>query len=711
MTLLPRIALTTSLILLLLFETSAHSQTFRWDNPVDGSWSDTSMWDPIGTPNTSTHNVVFDAAGGNANQIYVIDYSGLNLSINQILWTDPGAILNIQTTNSSDASLSLGSDMTVHGTLRLLSDFDGRDVSLTRAGMIAIGATGSLEIGGFSTASNTFRNLRADTFINNGSVNVFQNARLNQGNGVYTNNNSFQVNSAVSLTFGVNNTFNQDAGTFDNQGTFRFDGDILNFNAGNFTGNAIELNNSTFNNSSTGTGTFNLTGGNSYSGNVDTGQFLNLDATSTANTSATVVADFTNFSTINLTSDFDGRDVALIRAGSFTNATNGVINFNGTSTAATTDRNLQIDSFVNDGTVNIDQDTRFNRGNGTYTNNNNINVASGKSLTFGVNNTFNQDAGTFDNQGTFGFDNDTLNFNGGNFTGNDIQLNSSTLNNLATGTATFNMTGGNLYQGDLNVGQFLNLDATAAGSTSATAVADFTNFSTINLTSDFDARDVSLTRAGSFTNAAGAIINFNGTSTATTTDRNLQVDSFVNNGTINVDQNTRFNRGNGTYTNNNTINVATGKSLTFGVNNTFNQDAGTFDNQGALRFDGDTLNFNGGNFIGNAIELNGSTLNNLATGTATFNLTGGNFYQGDLNVGQFLNLDATSIANTSATVVTDFTNFSTINLTSDFDARDVTLTRAGSFTNAAGAIINFNGTSTATTTDRNLQIDSCRRHR
>ncbi|MEL7500826.1 MAG: hypothetical protein AAFN77_24760, partial [Planctomycetota bacterium] len=212
-------------------------------------------------------------------------------------------------------------------------------------------------------------------------------------------------------------------------------------------------------------------------------------------------------------------------------------------------------SFVNNGTINIDQNTRFNRGNGTYTNNNTINVAAGKSLTFGVNNTFNQDAGTFDNQGTLRFDGDTLNFNGGNFTGNDIQLNSSTLNNLATGTATFNMTGGNMYQGDLNVGQFLNLDATSAGGTSATAVADFTNFSTINLTSDFEARDVTLTRAGSFTNAAGAIINFNGTSTATTTDRNLQVDSFVNNGTINVDQTARFNRGNGVYTNNSTINV------------------------------------------------------------------------------------------------------------------------------------------------------------
>ncbi|MEL7500788.1 MAG: hypothetical protein AAFN77_24560, partial [Planctomycetota bacterium] len=90
-----------------------------------------------------------------------------------------------------------------------------------------------------------------------------------------------------------------------------------------------------------------------------------------------------------------------------------------------------------------------------------------------------------------------------------------------------------LYQGDLNVGQFLNLDATSAGGTSATAVADFTNFSTINLTSDFDARDVLLTRAGSITNAAGAIINFNGTSTATTTDRRINSE-LINAGLIDV---------------------------------------------------------------------------------------------------------------------------------------------------------------------------------
>ena len=54
----------------------------------------------------------------------------------------------------------------------------------------------------------------------------------------------------------------------------------------------------------------------------------------------------------------------------------------------------------------------------------------------------------------------------------------------------------------------------------------------------------------------------------------------------------------------------------------FSQDGGTFDNQGFLLFDSDTLNCNGGNFTGNSIDLHNSILNNNTTGTGVFNLTG-----------------------------------------------------------------------------------------
>ncbi len=394
--------------------------------------------------------------------------------------------------------------------------------------------------------------------------------------------------------------------------------------------------------------------------------------------------------------------MSLVRNGTITNAAGGTLNFGGTSSNNATDRRLQADVFVNDGVVNINQFANFDKTDGVYTNNNQINIAAGSRLQFGNNNTFNQNGGTFDNQGNLTFDHDTLNFNGGNFTGNTINLRNSTLNNNTTGTGVFNLTGTTNYSGDLVAGQLLNLNAIGGLAQVTTLGADFTNHSTVNLDSFADGVDVSLVRNGTITNAAGGTLNFGGTSSNNATDRRLQADVFVNDGVVNINQFANFDKTDGVYTNNNQINIAAGSRLQFGNNNTFNQNGGTFDNQGNLTFDHDTLNFNGGNFTGNTINLRNSTLSigTGSVGTGNFVLTGNNTFSGDLANDQTLHVLVVPGVAATTTATSDFINASQITLTSDIDGVDARFVRDGLVTISASGSVVFDGTSTNPATDR-----------
>jgi hypothetical protein len=654
-----------------------------------------SNWSPADVPDMNTEIARFNAGGS-----YEISHFGGSTMIGGIDWTDIGATLTIGATPSSSSFMAIGSDFTINGTLNMTSNVTGVGVTLTNSGTVtnAVGASVN-----FNGTSNVVRNFNVGEFLSDGIVNVDGNTRFGTTNTVVTNNNAINIASGATLDFGNNATFNQDDGTLDNQGTFAFSNDTLNFNGGNFTGNAIELFSSTLNNNSTGTGVFNLTGSfNFYSGDLVAGQELNLLATPSFTHGTTATADFTNFSTLNMTSNAAGIGVTLTRNGTITNEVGGTINLDGTSAAL---RQVNVNTFDNDGIVNVDGNTRFGTTNTVVTNNNAINIASGKTLDFGNNATFNQDGGTLDNQGTFAFSNDTLNYNGGNFTGNAVELFSSTLNNNSTGTGVFNLTGSfNFYSGDLVAGQELNLLATPSFTHGTTATADFTNFSTLNMTSNTAGIGVTLTRNGTITNAAGGTISLDGTSTAL---RQLNVSIFDNLGTVSVEGNTRFAATNTVVTNSNAINIASGTSLDFGNSATFNQNGGTLDNQGTFAFSSDILNFNGGNFTGNAVELFNSTLNNNATGTGVFNMTGSfNFYSGDLVAGQELNLLATPSFTHSTTATADFTNFSTLNMTSNAAGIGVTLTRNGTITNAAAGTINLDGTSTSASRSIVATIDN-----
>ena len=660
--------------------------TYDWIGG-NGFWTSTANWSGGGGFPGANDTARFSAGG-----TYVISSTGTR-TVGAIDWVDSGANFHVFSDSLNSAFFTVNDDFTINGTLELTSDDNVFSV-LRREGTITNAASGIINMNGNSSTVQRF--LRADLFVNNGTVNVDGSSQFDETDGVFTNNASVVVADGATLSFGSSNVFNQDAGTFNNQGGFLFASDTLNFNGGSFTGNPVQLSNSTLNNDTTGTGTFDLFGANSYRGDLDPNQFLNLRSNSTASQFTLASADFTNRSIINIESN-DNVFSVLRREGTITNAASGIINMNGNS--STVQRFLRADLFVNNGTVNVDGSSQFDETGGVFTNNASVVVADGATLSFGSSNVFNQDAGTFNNQGGFLFASDTLNFNGGSFTGNPIQLSNSTLNNDTTGTGTFDLFGANSYRGDLDPNQFLNLRSNSTASQFTLASADFTNRSIINIESNDNVFSV-LRREGTITNAASGIINMNGNSS--TVQRFLRADLFVNNGTVNVDGSSQFDETDGVFTNNASVVVADGATLSFGSSNVFNQDAGTFNNQGGFLFSSDTLNFNGGSFTGNPIQLSNSTLNNDTTGTGTFDLFGANSYRGDLDPNQFLNLRSNSTASQFTLASADFTNRSIINIESNDNVFSV-LRREGTITNAASGIINMNGNSS--TVQRFLRAD------
>jgi len=62
--------------------------------------------------------------------------------------------------------------------------------------------------------------------------------------------------------------------------------------------------------------------------------------------------------------------------------------------------------------------------------------------------TFNQDANSLTNLGTFNLTRATFNFNGGTVTGNPPIINAGTLNNSSGGSGTFILRGSGAYSGD-----------------------------------------------------------------------------------------------------------------------------------------------------------------------------------------------------------------------------------------------------------------------
>ncbi|MBN1911512.1 MAG: PEP-CTERM sorting domain-containing protein [Pirellulales bacterium] len=396
-----------------------------------------------------------------------------------------------------------------------------------------------------------------------------------------------------------------------------------------------------------------------------------------------------NSGTITMDSASGSYSCALdVTSGTLANLGAGVINI---EPGAGGSRYLRA-NLTNDGTVNVNTVTQFIESNGVYTNNGQLNVAANKSVTIsGSNQTFNQNGGTLNLTGALAVSNATFNYNGGTIVGtpilNDIMF---SIAPAATNPAIFEIRGTSTLTSNINAGQIVALFGNSIGGhATLTSPTGFTNAGTLNLTSAnggySSILDITI---GTLTNAAGGNLTF---SPGTGGTRQLRA-SLLNEGTVHVNTDTTFLESNGTYTNQGTLNIHAGKTLTINVKGqTFNQDAGLLDINGALSLYNLTFNYNGGTIVGTP-SLNDASLSIAPTATnpASFVLSGINGLSSDIHPGQSVALIGNSSGGHAILYSLGFTNAGTLTLSStDGGYSSEFHTETGTLTNAATGVLDI----------------------
>ncbi len=594
----------------------------------------------------------------------------------------------------------------------------------TNSGMITLQSVANGQGAHFNVTSGTLTNAGTLNFnpdptaagsrsmsanlINNGTVNVNNSVTFSKSSGTYTNNNAFNIAADQTLTInGSSQVFTQAGGTLAVDGTFNLISATFNFDdspdvAGSsvVTGTPV-LMFATLNigAGSTGAATFSMRGSSTFSGNIAAGQTILVQGDS-SNSAATLTAanGFTNAGTITLEtlSSTSSSNLAVSHATeSLTNAATGIINVNtGTGGSRTIAANL-----VNNGTVNLNESTTFTKSSGSYTNNGDFNLADGKTLVInGSSQAFHQNGGSLDLLGTtalFDLTSAAFNFNGGTVTGTP-RLTAAALNIGASSTAaaTFSMRSSSTLSGNIAAGQTVLVQGdNNNGAGTLTVASSFSNSGTLTLESvagNASSSNFTLT-SGTLTNAAGGVFNSNAGGGGTrTVSANL-----INNGTVNINESTTFTKSSGSYTNNNTFNIASGEALTInGSSQVFTQAGGTLAATGLFDMTSAAFNFNGGTVTGTpklaAVAL---SIGNGSTGAGTFSMRQSSSLSGDVAAAQTILIQGDSTFGAAMlTAGSSFTNAGTITLQSVDNAQAVTLvvSSGGTLTNAASGVINVN---------------------
>ena len=392
----------------------------------------------------------------------------------------------------------------------------------------------------------------------------------------------------------------------------------------------------------------------------------------------------------------------------------GTLTNDGTLTGASLGLNGSVTNAA-DGTITV-TDTTVTYGAsgnaaGTFTNDGSFNVSStGIFSVVGNNDTFVNDGGTIDNQGTFTLSSGTgqaFTQCAGTTTGNPIQFingNGVALTFNGTGSSSFvvlSNAAGNTITGDIASGQTVNLKQSALEAGTLTATDSFANHGTISGESHAElivpagdtltnnatitmpaAVNTVFTISGSVTNSSTGTISAQGTSGS----------SLIFDGT------------GATLTNQGTIDVAVNDSILFeGNSETVDNSAGTIDNLGTYELTGGTgqaFTQGAGTTTGNPIEFangNGVALTFNGTGASSFDVLGnasGNTITGDIASGQTVTLQQIALESGTLTATASFTNKGTINsqssTTLNIPSGD-TLTNSGLVSIPAGSTMTLTG--------------------
>jgi hypothetical protein len=266
-------------------------------------------------------------------------------------------------------------------------------------------------------------------------------------------------------------------------------------------------------------------------------------------------------------------------------------------------------------------------------------------------------------------------FTGGGFNGPGGLINRATFDAIGPvdiSTASFTQEGQ------------LNILATGSFNSTLSRSGAMSNTGTISMTSTA-ATASTLSVSGTLTNNGFLNSEVGGGG-----GRFLSVDELVNNGQLSINADTSFNSTNSTLTNQGTLTIAAGRTLTFSGAGTltFNQNAGTLVNNGQLSVLGERFNFAGpGPITGNRVYVQNGTLSITGLAAGGFDAVGAVAFEGNVASGQRIDILATGNFNSTLSAGSGFTSRGVINLNSTA-ATNATLSVAGTFINDAGGVLN-----------------------
>lgn len=528
-------------------------------------------------------------------------------------------------TNNTQLTLTHGATNT--GLLEIVTDSAASSkLILTNAPLINSGG-GSLGELHFDGTGAGVREFNGD-LVNNGDVRVMSNATFSKFGATITNAGSWVVDPGVTLNLsGGGQTFDHNDNGINVLGTLAGSGLTFNFNGGSISNNGLTLSNSTLNIAAdAGGGSFTMLGSGGYSGNLKA--FHDLTVLSTTNfTGVTAANGFTNDTQLTIESTGTNQARFTVTSGAIENLPAGV--FTLTSVDGTT--RLEAD-LTNSGTVSFQGEASYSKNFATLTNTGNITIESGAVLTTGVQQVWNQNGGVLNIQGAFSPSFLTLNYNDGMITGQPITLTSSNLNiGSDAGGGTFLQRGGSTYSGDLKSSHSVTVlsDTVNTGVVTANGFANAGEFKLLSTASG----EAKLTiTSGALTNQAAGTLSFEGAAGIRTLAGDL-----VNEGTVQVDGDTSLSGVASTVTNDGAWTVASGVSqrMNAGGGQSFTQQGGTLTNEGEFIADFVTVNFTGGDIIGNPIEITIGELHiGPAAGSGSFVMRRSGVYSGDITANQ-----------------------------------------------------------------------------
>jgi predicted ribosome-associated RNA-binding protein Tma20 len=659
-----------------------------WAKAENGSWYTATSWSKKTVPAAGEEVCIAEPG------TYTVELkAGAPVTVKTLKLgaTSGTQTLAVESSGAANAFLTTeGLTIAEHGALTMTNG-DGAGDNVTVTGPIANAGTitsvpangGTRSILGNLTNTGTIQINTATAFsgekavlTNEGSLNIAEGKVLtlsNHSSALNGTGGKILANSGADLLAGSGTTFTQGAGA--TSGTL-----------------PVIVDDATLAYTGAGAGSIAIRGTSALSGNLSTGQALQMQSTGSENATVTAAGSFSSAGAITLTNgDGSGNNVTfVIASGTFSNS--GTL----TSELASAGGRTIEGNVTNTGTIQINTATSFNGEKATLSNEGTLNIASTKSLTLSNHTAAINGAG-----GKIVAASSTANLLAGpgtSFTEGagttsgalPVIVDDGALVYTGSGASVIAERGAGTLAGNLSSGQTLQIQSTGGENAVITAAANVSNAGAITLTNgDGSGNNETLILS------AGSTLTNSGTLTselASGGGRTIQ-GNVTNTGTIQVNTATSYSGESAQLKNQGTLALAEGKTLTVSNKGVVTNGSGGKINATGT---GSLLAGSGTAFIEEAGTTSGTlpvivddgTLTYAGKGASTIALRGTSTLSGAINSGQTLSIQSTGSENALANAAS-FLNSGTIVLTNGDGAGN------GATLNLAGGTLENKGTLSA----------------